>query len=199
MTPPRHKDEFSSKLSELRHDLRTPVGHVIGYAEMIEEDLAPDLAKLFSGDLQAIQNAGHKMLALIDDHLGAARTSSDDIDVSDAQFQFRMQLNHVTGYGEILHEEALDTDNEELIDDLKRITDAGKVALALVDIIPQRLVEGKPKRQPQTSETSTGPLKSEPVLITSQIGQGGEILVVDDDAANRDLLCLLYTSDAADE
>ena len=193
MTPPRHKDEFSSKLSELRHDLRTPVGHVIGYAEMIEEDLAPDLAKLFSGDLQAIQNAGHKMLALIDDHLGAARTSSDDIDVSDAQFQFRMQLNHVTGYAEILHEEALETDSEELIDDLKRITDAGKVALALVDIIPQRLVEGKPKRQPQTSETSTGPLKSEPVLITSQIGQGGEILVVDDDAANRDLLARRLT------
>ena len=31
---------LASRLSEIRHDLRTPVGHIIGYAEMMEEDLA---------------------------------------------------------------------------------------------------------------------------------------------------------------
>lgn len=193
MTPPKHNEDFSSRLSELRHDLRTPVGHVIGYAEMIEEDLAPEIAKQYSGDLQAIQNAGQKMLALIEDHLNASKASVDEIDLSDAQFQFRMQLNHVTGYAEILHEEALETENEELVDDLNRITDAGKAALALVDIIPQRLVEGEPKRQRRVSETSSRASEPEPVLITSQIGQGGEILVVDDDAANRDLLARRLT------
>ena len=30
---------FAERLSELRHDLRTPIGHVIGYADLIAEDM----------------------------------------------------------------------------------------------------------------------------------------------------------------
>ena len=66
---------FEKRLSKLRHDMRTPVGHMIGYAEMLEEDLDEESAKMHSGDLQAIQNAGQRLLALIDDHLNAARES----------------------------------------------------------------------------------------------------------------------------
>ena len=78
---------FKKRLSKLRHDMRTPVGHMIGYAEMLEEDLEEEAAKMHSGDLQAIQNAGHKLLALIDDHLSASRESAEEINVSDAQLR----------------------------------------------------------------------------------------------------------------
>ena len=30
---------FGATLSRIRHELRTPAGHIIGYAEMMEEDL----------------------------------------------------------------------------------------------------------------------------------------------------------------
>ena len=33
------ENSFATLLSKIRHDLRTPVGHVIGYSEMIEEEL----------------------------------------------------------------------------------------------------------------------------------------------------------------
>ena len=33
------ENSFAALLSKIRHDLRTPVGHVIGYSEMIEEEL----------------------------------------------------------------------------------------------------------------------------------------------------------------
>jgi signal transduction histidine kinase len=46
---------FEKRLSKLRHDMRTPVGHMIGYAEMLEEDLDEESAKMYSGDLQAIR------------------------------------------------------------------------------------------------------------------------------------------------
>ena len=98
---------FKSLLSELRHDLRTPIGHIIGYAEMIAEDLDDEMAKMLSGDLEAIQNAGHKMLGLIDQHFNAAKTSADEIDFVDAQFQLRLQLNHISGYAEMLREDAI--------------------------------------------------------------------------------------------
>lgn len=181
-------NDFTAKLSGLRHDLRTPVGHVIGYAEMIEEDLSPEVLKNFSGDLQAIQNAGHKMLALIEDYLGATKLSFDEINVSDAQYQFRLQLNHINGYAEIMFEEAIDLGDEELISDLKRIGEAGKQALQLIDAIPMRF-EDKPlvKGAPSSTEKRATD-KQEPALVTSQIGQGGELLIVDDDPTNRELL-----------
>jgi DNA-binding response OmpR family regulator len=180
--------DFAAQLSTLRHDLRTPVGHVIGYAEMIEEDLPAEVLKNFSGDLQAIQNAGHKMLALIEDHLGATKTSYDEINVSDAQFQFRLQLNHISGYAEILFEEAMDLDDEELISDLRHIADAGKQALQLIDAIPGRFLQKAASEAVDSVAAERAAEKPEPALVTSQIGQGGELLIVDDDPSNRELL-----------
>ena len=180
---------FKSQLSKLRHDLRTPVGHIIGYAEMIEEDLAPNLLKIFSGDLQAIQNAGHKMLALIEDFLGATTASPEEVNVGEAQFQFRMQLNHINGYSEMIFEEATDFDEDDFLSDLEKIADAGRTALRLVDEIPKRLLEKQNKKAPsakQKERASSATPKTH--IVASQIGQGGELLVVDDDAANRELL-----------
>jgi CheY-like chemotaxis protein len=187
-TEASQKGEFAAQLSKLRHDIRTPVGHIIGYAEMIEEDLSAELLKTFSGDLQAIQNAGQKMLALVEDFLGASATSLDEINISDSQFQFRMQLNHINGYAEMIFEEATDLGDKELISDLQRITEAGHAALKLIDLIPQRLLEENAPKGASPRVRRKTVADSETTLVTSQIGQGGDLLVVDDDAANRELL-----------
>jgi CheY-like chemotaxis protein len=180
--------DFKAQLSKLRHDLRTPVGHIIGYAEMIEEDLPPDLLKTFSGDLQAIQNAGHKMLALIEDFLGATTASPEEVNVGDAQFQFRMQLNHINGYSEMIFEEATDLDEAEFISDLENIAEAGRAALSLVDAIPQRLLEKNTDKKTAPKKEGKRSPQQNISIVNSQIGQGGELLLVDDDPSNRELL-----------
>jgi K+-sensing histidine kinase KdpD len=88
------ENSFAALLSKIRHDLRTPVGHVIGYSEMIEEELE-DAGKHDSAhDLQAIQNAGQRILALIDDHFSAGKTSTDQIsDPRAAQPYIRIRGN----------------------------------------------------------------------------------------------------------
>ena len=180
--------DFKAQLSKLRHDIRTPVGHIIGFAEMIEEDLSPDLLKTFSGDLQAIQNAGHKMLALIEDFLGATTTSPEEVNVSEAQFQFRMQLNHINGYAEMIFEEATDLDDAEFISDLENIAEAGRAALNLVDAIPQRLREKGANKEHARKRQGKSSTQQNTSIISSQIGQGGELLLVDDEPSNRELL-----------
>ena len=40
----RDKTTFEANLSDLRHDLRTPIGHVIGYAELIKLAQNPEIA-----------------------------------------------------------------------------------------------------------------------------------------------------------
>ena len=66
---------FEGRLAELRHELRTPIGHIIGYAELIEEDLTEDQRRAYGHDLSAILGAGQKMLAIIDQHLNAQKKS----------------------------------------------------------------------------------------------------------------------------
>jgi class 3 adenylate cyclase/CheY-like chemotaxis protein len=54
--------ELGALAATLRHDLRTPLNQIIGYAEMLEEDAPDDLKK----DLGKIHGAARNMLASID-------------------------------------------------------------------------------------------------------------------------------------
>jgi two-component system sensor histidine kinase/response regulator len=55
-------------LAALRHDLRTPIGHIIGYAEMLIEE-NEDSGTDASPDLSKIRAAGQRLLTLIDQRL----------------------------------------------------------------------------------------------------------------------------------
>ena len=73
--------KFKERLSLIRHDMRTPVGHIMGYAEMIEEDLDGSLSPEFSRDLNVIRTSGEKMIALIDEFLGHNKQTLQELAV----------------------------------------------------------------------------------------------------------------------
>ena len=58
-------------LADLRHDLRNPIGQVLGYGEMVLDDLRdldrPDLV----ADIEKIHAAAKRLLALVDERLNA--------------------------------------------------------------------------------------------------------------------------------
>lgn len=185
-TPPAAAT-FKSLLSDLRHDLRTPIGHIIGYAEMITEDLNEATVKTMGHELNAIENAGQKMLALIDQHLNASKQSDDEIDFADAQFQLRMQLNHISGYTEMLREDAIDDARDEIVADLDQIASAQRSVLSQVESIGTYFSSVTAKKPGKSNKPATkGQAKTS--AQGSIYGIGGEILVVDDIAANRELL-----------
>ena len=55
-----------SDFSRIRHDLRTPVNHIIGYAELLMEDTS--LPTEFRDDLQRIHTGGRALLGLVKDY-----------------------------------------------------------------------------------------------------------------------------------
>lgn len=57
-----------SPLSKLRHDLRTPINHIMGYGELLAEDLA-DRGVSDLDDLERIAAAARNLLELIDTRL----------------------------------------------------------------------------------------------------------------------------------
>jgi len=181
------KMNFKDLLSDLRHDLRTPIGHIIGYAEMIAEDLDDVALKALGHDLEAIQNAGQKMLAQIDQFFSVGKKSADEIEFGDAQFQLRMQLNHIAGYAEMLREDAIDDERDEVMSDLNHISTAQKEVLKLVEEIGTHF-QMAPIEQPENGHPEPREKPNTPAQSRSIYGVGGEVLVVDDDAGNRELL-----------
>jgi CheY-like chemotaxis protein len=69
----RAKEDFLSRAS---HELRTPMGHVLGFAQLLERDA---LTSAQAGSVQHILTSGQHLLQLIDRILAVARTSSVDL------------------------------------------------------------------------------------------------------------------------
>lgn len=182
----KHSNGFENRLANLRHELRTPIGHIIGYAELIDEDLSDDQRMAYGHDLSAIMSAGQKMLAIIDQHLSAQKSSVEEINYGEAQFSLRLQLNHVGGYSEMLREEAVDRGDDEFIEDIGRISKAEKAVLSLIENIGSVLLVAEDEDQSSISDVEQA---SDELAAAAITGLGGDILVVDDDPMNRELLC----------
>jgi len=197
---------FQNKLADLRHDLKTPIGHILGYSEMLQEELEDQPWEEFQVDLISVHNSGDKLLALIEDNLAASKTSVHAIDIPTVQFQLRMQLNHITGYCELLQDLAEDEQRTEFIGDLKNIISASAV---FADIVEKKLSINHLEIEQGNDETETAIKKSEAAQETTAVaqsktnrvveqsidniqsnvlGEGGVILVVDDNPTNLDLL-----------
>jgi DNA-binding response OmpR family regulator len=187
---------FRTQLSNIRHDLRTPVGHILGYSEMLEEEFEDEEPwPEFQKDLNQIHSSGERMVEIIDELLGASKDSPEELDLPFTQHQLRIQLNHISGYYEMLRELAEDEDRPDVLSDLDRIGQASK---NLVRIMEERLtpaafvllVDAPKGGEPgdEHVETPGEALPKAALAETAVLGEGGDILIVDDDAANRDLL-----------
>ena len=58
-----------SPLADLRHDLRNPIGNIIGYGEMLIDDATDSGRVELVPDLEKIRAAGKRLLAMIDERL----------------------------------------------------------------------------------------------------------------------------------
>ena len=57
-------------MSQLRHDLRTPVNHIIGYSEMLLEDAEACGNESSASDLKKIRSAAQELLGVINSRMG---------------------------------------------------------------------------------------------------------------------------------
>ena len=58
--------DSSNSVANLRHDLRTPVNHILGYSEMLHEDAVAEGREDLAADLAKIQSAARTLAGLID-------------------------------------------------------------------------------------------------------------------------------------
>ncbi len=94
----RAKSQF---LANMSHELRTPLSAVIGYSEMLEEemgDTAPDLLP----DVQKIQSNARHLLSLINDVLDLSKIEAERMTVFAETFTVEQLLKDVAATAEAL-------------------------------------------------------------------------------------------------
>ncbi|MGI8810063.1 MAG: adenylate/guanylate cyclase domain-containing protein [Acidimicrobiales bacterium] len=170
-------------VTELRHELRTHVNHVLGYAELLSEGIdGPDQEFLYS-PLQAVMAAGADALTSLNQLLSAEVQGDDAMAAKGALDRAFQDVIRQVG---ILNEEASQAGLEAVVVDLLRIDFAARHAAVVAG---HPLLATHLLGTPAATGDEPGPARR------SGDGAGvaaprarGTILVVDDDPANRDVL-----------
>ena len=74
----RHKSEF---LANMSHELRTPLNAVIGYSELLQDEMEDQALDDYVPDLRKIHSAGKHLLTLINDVLDLSKIEAGKMDV----------------------------------------------------------------------------------------------------------------------
>lgn len=189
--PPDPERVKRAALGHVRHELRTPINAILGYSEMLLEEDPPEDA---APDLERIRSGGRQLLAGVDAILGANRIESEtekDLESYAGQIEadLRTPVTSVVGYCEMLIESETEAGRTEMIPDLERILDAAHALLEMSgDIVGVARQSEAAARVADSSALTSGVLaKLRPVETGDAEGEGS-LLVVDDNATNRDLL-----------
>jgi class 3 adenylate cyclase/CheY-like chemotaxis protein len=181
----------------LKHDLRTPLNHIIGYCEMLLEEAQDLPQKQFVADLERIHSAGKRLLTVVNYLFDPVKSAAYKANPNLVHHEIRTPLNQIVGYAEMLQEEARDRGADAFAADFEKILTAARELLRLVmeNFAGPEAQLGQTDGPPDSHATvfirreSAKPLpavtpKSKPAPNTP----GGSILVVDDDEGNRDML-----------
>jgi sigma-B regulation protein RsbU (phosphoserine phosphatase) len=189
----------SSVLAHLRHELRTPINAIIGYSEMLLEEIEAenntDLTDLIP-QFQVIRDCGNQLLVFV--NTLQIEDNRVDFDFAAIGQSISLQLKTPTKIVLSSCEQLFEKTKTEFRSDLNKIYTAAENFLELIEKIPniweQQLLITKSKSDFSLFEQE--PLqKLEDVANYSSnsenISHGnsyGKILVVDDNETNRDLL-----------
>lgn len=176
--------------SRIRHDLRTPVNHIIGYCEMLLEDDA--VPGDFRGDLEKIHAGGRQLLSLIRDYFDEESFAQKRPGLHQLHHELRTPVNHIVGYTELLEELAEERGLTLLIVDLGKVRQAAHLWLGLIQeyLIPLHGAGAGTAPESSALPLPQGIIYMMPAASPADAGRAprGALLVVDDDASNRDML-----------
>ena len=182
-------------LSRIRHDLRTPINHVLGYCEMLQEE--ETVPEDFQEDLKKIHAGGRQLLALINEYFEEATFEEKRRDLQRLSHELRTPVNHIVGYAELLEEQAEERGLAHLLPDLQKIVDAGHTWLGLMEEYligpgfaapPMIAGESRCMAVPILLQPGVDFISPAPRNATRAHMAESHLLVADDDASNREML-----------
>lgn len=165
-------------LNHLRHELHTPLNHIIGYSELLLESAGAGRIVALEPKLRELHAYARQLMLLVDEMLGRSRKEPGDFDLQRLDAQTSAPITAIVT---TVHELRRETDQmgaAEASRDLDRIASAACTLRSMIaDGVGALPVALPPDPDSGRLETLTGPP-----------GETGDILVVDDNAENREML-----------
>ncbi len=179
--------------AHLRQEFVAPAAAIVGFTEILLEDAARDGLSDYRADLERIHSAGLALQTLLDEVLRQSAGEIEDIDGyrTKLRHDLRTPINAVKGYGEMIIEDARDGGHDALLPDLEKLLAAADGMLARIDALVA--FSGQTSLENAREESFAGASRVLDALKFSQAPVAhqdiaGQILVIDDNASNRDLL-----------
>lgn len=181
-------------LAYVRQEFEAPVGAIVGYAEIMLEDAKDRGDHSIIGDIERLHQAGLKLRGLVSGLLDPVAMRKEFFDFRrDLRHDLRTPLTAIKGFGEMLLEDAQSAGNKALIEDLNRLLDAGTHLLAQIDSLVDFAGTPAPVAadgKPEAAAVGAIIKSLQPLSTAASIdASSSRILVVDDTADTRELLC----------
>jgi diguanylate cyclase (GGDEF)-like protein len=168
-------------LAHLRHELRTPVNHILGYTELLIEDAGGRHLEAFLPAFQQIQSGGRRLFESIQTTFAETTGSVQELDLEAFKGELRsMATGMLETSASIL--ENFEYGYRQTLADLDAISWALRRLMEFSGEENETLASN-----PSTPVQKATPASRERILVPSKRG-GGRILIADDDPGNRDLL-----------
>ena len=179
MKPPVSGDE----LKHLRHELRTPINHILGYTEILIEDAEAAGAAETVEALRAVHAGGRSLLDSIQCGLGDTFGVVTFEQLEKLEAKLLPEAERLLGLAQSAAGDLRASGHEESLQDLDRVSNAFR---RLIGLVRQMVDDPAPDAVPLPVSPAPG---SPRVLAAAAAPEGsGRMLVVDDNPANRDLL-----------
>jgi adenylate cyclase len=187
----------------VRQEFAAPVSGIIGFVDILIEDARRDGLDDCIPDLERMRTAAVQLLSLIERIVDGTVDAPDGLggqpDRSKLRHDLRTPLNAIKGYGELLAEEAQDGGNPIFLRDLGTVLEHADRLLADIDRLvtfgegPSGLAATPPIEIVRDVLRTIAPIGG--AEAPARQAQSSRVLVVDDNAANRDLLSRRLTRD----
>ncbi len=194
-------------VSYVRQELSAPAIAIMGYSEILMDDAVQANRGELTDDLQRILDASRTLHRLILSLLDPAIIHRTDGSADLAEFRrtlrhdLRTPINAIKGYGEMLREDTADGGAETLVADLDKLLAEATLLLDRIDGLvtfsggdappsdgtgSAATEIGVPARMVESLLKAVRPITAKEADLVAV--QPSRILVVDDNASNRDLL-----------
>ena len=167
----------------LRQEFGASVTAIIGFLDILIEDARLRGLADCLPDLERMREAGTQLSGLIAHAVDSSQVTEGE--AARLRHELRTPLNAIKGYAELLVEEACDGGREVLQEDLAKVTDIADRLLREID----RIVEAAAAAPIDVVGDVLRAIKPlDATDIRDRRAASGRILIVDDNASNRDLL-----------
>lgn len=179
---------MEQSISQLRHELRTPINHILSYTQLVQED-AEDLgAQSLVAFLQEIRALARQVLGLVNDLVDGSADGGQDARRTMARATLAWLLEQTQNRLAVVREEAATQCGDAMSNDLDRVASAVRRLQELVAMVDLSVTADlTPSRSPVTPSARE---PDEDLRLEQAPGAvaGATVLVVDDNEPNRDAL-----------